>query len=270
VSSNLIHPLAIVHPDAKIGSGTSVGPYSIVGSNVAIGNNCSIASHVVIEGNTSIGDDNQIFQFASLGAAPQDLKFRGELSRLQIGDANTIREYVTLQPGTEGGGMVTKIGSRNLFMVSTHVAHDVNMGDGNIIANSSAIAGHVEIGNNVRMMGLSGIHQFVKIGDHALISAGAMVSQDVPPFCTVQGDRARLVGINTIGLSRASLSEQEVRDIKSLYRALFLHESKETFSQKVHTLRTRFKGSIFESFLNFIESSKRGVCPLRKGSPLEE
>jgi UDP-N-acetylglucosamine acyltransferase len=156
-----IHSTAVVAPEAEIGDGCSVGPYSVIGPKVKLGNGCRVGSHVVIEGNTTIGDENQIFQFASVGAAPQDLKYHGEDSTLQIGSRNIIREYVTLQPGTEGGGMQTTIGDQNLFMACCHVGHDCRVGHRNVFANSAALAGHVTIGNGVIVGGLSGVHQFV-------------------------------------------------------------------------------------------------------------
>ncbi|MCB0340336.1 MAG: acyl-ACP--UDP-N-acetylglucosamine O-acyltransferase, partial [Bdellovibrionales bacterium] len=156
-----VHPSAIIASGAVLGEGTSVGPYSIIGPNVVIGQNCQIGPHVVIEGFTTLGNDNRVFQFASVGSAPQDLKYKGEQSRLEIGSRNIIREYVTLQPGTAGGGMLSKIGDENLFMVSSHVGHDCRVGDKNVFANGVALAGHVQVGNGVILGGLSAIHQFV-------------------------------------------------------------------------------------------------------------
>ncbi|MCL4139356.1 UNVERIFIED_CONTAM: hypothetical protein GTU68_039304, partial [Idotea baltica] len=202
-----IHSTAIIHEGASLGEGTEVGPYSVIGSKVKLGKNNIIKSHVVIEGNTEIGDENTFFQFASVGAAPQDLKFHGEDSKLIIGNKNTIREYVTLQPGTEGGGMLTSIGDQNLFMASSHVGHDCKVGNANVIANSVALAGHVTIHDFVIMGGLSAVHQFVRIGDSSMISGGSMVIKDIPPFSIAQGDRASLVGINKIGLERRGFSK---------------------------------------------------------------
>jgi UDP-N-acetylglucosamine acyltransferase len=257
------HQTAIVHKDAKIGAGTKIGPYCIVGGDVKIGENNTLHSHVVIQGNTTLGSNNQIFPFASLGGIPQDLKYRGEASSLVIGDKNIIREYVTLQPGTAGGGMLTKIGNNNLFMAQSHVAHDVILGDGNILANSVALAGHITVGNRVIIAGLSGVHQFVSLGDLSYIAAGSMVSKDVPPFAMVQGDRAGLVGLNTVGLKRASCSEEEIKLLKSTFRSLY-YKSTGTFKERLQNLIDTVKDRLSSEFLTFIANSKRGSCTLRE------
>ncbi len=253
-----IHPTAIVDPAAKIGAGTVIGPYSIIGARVVLGKNNRIASHVVIEGNTSIGDENQFFQFCSVGAAPQDLKYRGEDSILSIGSKNIIREFVTIQPGTAGGGMRSTIGDGNLFMANSHLGHDGVVGNGNIIANSAAIAGHVTMGNFTVVGGLVGIHQFVRLGDYAMLGAGAMVNQDIPPFCIAQGDRARLCGINVIKLERVGVSTEEIRAVKAAYRGLFLGKGK--MRDRVERVRSEFSSSTQVKVLcDFIASAERGV-----------
>ncbi|MDR3435025.1 acyl-ACP--UDP-N-acetylglucosamine O-acyltransferase [Telmatospirillum sp.] len=217
-----IHPTAIVEPGAEIGDGTTVGPYSVIGPNVRLGRNNRIGSHVVIEGHTTIGDENQIYQFASVGAAPQDLKWQGEDTTLTVGDRNIIREYVTLQPGTEAGGGVTTIGDDNLFMAYSHVAHDCLIGSHVHLANAATLAGHIEVQDYANLSGLSAVHQFSRIGTHAFVSGGAMVAQDVPPYCIVQGDRARLVGLNEVGLRRHAVQEDEILVLRKAYRRLFL------------------------------------------------
>lgn len=253
-----IHPTAIVDPAATIGEGTVIGAYAIIGPKVVLGKNNRISSHVVIEGNTVVGDDNQFFQFCSVGAAPQDLKYRGEDSILSIGSKNIVREFVTIQPGTSGGGMRSVIGDRNLFMANSHLGHDGIVGDGNVIANSAAIAGHVVMGSFSVVGGLVGIHQFVRLGDYAMLGAGAMVPQDIPPFCIAQGDRARLCGINVIGLERRGISAEEIRAVKAAYRGLFLAKGK--MRDRIERVRGELSGSSLVSTLcDFVASADRGV-----------
>lgn len=264
-ASVTIHPTAIVDPAAQIGAGTTIGAYSIIGPNVVLGTDNVVGPHVVIEGITRIGNGNRVFQFASVGAQPQDLKYRGEPSELIIGDKNIIRECATLQPGTTGGGMVTKVGDSNLFMANTHVGHDTIVGSRCVFANSCALAGHVTIGNGVIVGGLSGIHQFVKIGDVAMIGAGAMVSQDIPPYCLAQGDRATIHGLNRIGLERNGGSRDDLSVLRKIYRAIFTPTSPEvvgkTFKERVFVARG-MAGSNARAleFVAFLESSERGVC----------
>ena len=259
--SENIHPTAVISDGAEIGEGTTVGPYSIIGPKVRIGAGNSIGSHVVIEGNTTIGNENNIFQFASVGAIPQDLKYHGEESTLEIGDKNIIREYATLQPGTEGGGMVTRVGNGNLFMACSHVGHDTIIGNSNIFANSVAVAGHVIISDHAVFGGLAGIHQGVKIGSLAFIAAGAMVSQDIPPFCMAQGDRAALVGLNVVGLQRAGLTKESIREVKNTFKDLFL--GKGLFKDRLESLDKKENGKEVAGFLEFVRSSERGIAPVR-------
>ena len=263
-----IHSTAIVSSTAKLGADCVVGPYCVIGDKVKIADNCKLHSHVVVQGNTSIGDGTEIFPFASVGNNPQDLKFKGEDSQLIIGRNNIIREYVTLQPGTSGGGMKTIVGDGNLFMANSHLGHDSSIGSGNIIANSVAIAGHVTIGNRVTIGGLCGIHQFVRIGDYAMVAAGAMVTQDLPHACMAHGNRACLVGINTIGLKRAGFCEEDIQLVRTLYRNIFLKPG--TLKQKIQIAQQDHQNppSIIQDFLNFISSSNRGIAPAsgRKGA----
>ncbi|RMG40855.1 MAG: acyl-ACP--UDP-N-acetylglucosamine O-acyltransferase [Candidatus Dadabacteria bacterium] len=262
-----IHHTAVVDPRAEIGSGTSIGPYTVVGPKVVIGENNRIGSHVVIEGNTTIGSGNNIFQFASIGAVPQDLKFSGEDSTLIIGDNNIIREYVTLQPGTAHGGMKTVIGNNNMFMACSHVGHDGRVGSYNVFANSAALAGHVVVEDHVTIGGMCGVHQFVKLGRLAILGAGAMVNKDVPPFCTVQGDRARLVGINKIGLERHGFSSEEINSLRRLYRAVF--EEQGLFRERLERLlaeQTDFEAGQY--FIRFMMESERGITFPRKKNQL--
>ncbi len=263
--STVIHPTAIVDPSATLGEGTSVGAYSIIGAGVSIGRNNRIGPHVVIEGNTRIGDENEFFQFCSVGARPQDLKYRGEPSELHIGNRNIIREYVTLQPGTSGGGMITRIGDSNLFMANTHVGHDSVVGNRCIMANSAALAGHVTLGDGVVIGGLVGIHQFVKIGDLVMIGGGAMVTRDIPPFCIAVGDRATLQGLNHIGLERGGVSREEISLLRKVYRDILIGDSIETkgmrFKERVETTRARAQGNPkCAAFVAFIDRSERGIA----------
>ncbi len=253
-----IHPTAIVLDGAVVPEGTVVGPYSIIGANVKLGKGNRIGPHVVIEGYTEIGDENTIFQFASVGAAPQDLKFKGEKSILKIGNKNIIREYVTLQPGTEGGGMLTEIGNGNLFMVNSHVGHDTFVGNGNVFANSVALAGHVRVGNFTILGGLVGIHQFVRLGDHCFLGAGSMVAKDIPPFCIAQGDRAGLVGVNKIGLERRGFAKDEVTAVRRVYKALFLTGG--TLADRIERAQgVAEKSSAAAQLIEFVSSSQRGL-----------
>ncbi|MEJ2698222.1 MAG: acyl-ACP--UDP-N-acetylglucosamine O-acyltransferase, partial [Desulfuromonadales bacterium] len=192
----MIHETAIVQAGAKIDESVEIGPYAIIGENVAIGAGTTVGPHAVIEGITEIGRDNRIFQFASIGAAPQDLKYQGEETRLRIGDRNTIREFVTIHRGTDSGGGETVIGHEGLFMAYSHVAHDSRVGNRVILANGATLAGHVQVDDFAILGGLSAAHQFTRIGCHAMISGGTMVAQDIPPYSIAQGDRARTIGIN--------------------------------------------------------------------------
>ncbi len=258
-----IHPTAIVHPGAVIGAGTTVGPYAMIGPDVVLGKGNKIGGHAVIEGYTQIGDENTIFQFASVGADPQDLKFRGEQSKLIIGSGNIIREGVTLQPGTSGGGMQTVIGSRNLFMAYSHVGHDGIVGDRNIFANCATLAGHVVVGNGVVIGGLAAIHQFVKLGDLAMIGGGAMVARDIPPFCMAQGDRAGLTGLNIVGIERNGGTKEEIANLKRLYREIFYKNG--GYRNNLERVESEFSGcSKCRFMMEFLKSSERGVSLPRK------
>ena len=269
--SALIHPTAIVAKEAIIGEGTSIGAFSIIGPNVVLGRENKIGPHVVLEGYTSLGDGNRIFQFASVGADPQDLKFKGEPSELRIGNKNIIRECVTLQPGTTGGGMLTHIGNGNLFMANSHVGHDSVVGNQCIFANGAALSGHVTVGDRVVVGGLSGIHQFVRLGDMAMIGAGAMVAQDIPPYCIAQGDRAKLIGLNRVGMERGGVSREEIMALRKAYRFLLLSDSPEvkgkTLKERINILRASPNAFVtLETFLKFVENSERGISRPRGGA----
>jgi len=217
----IIHPTAIVDPRAELADGVEVGAYSVVGAGVRIGEGTRVGPHVVIDGLTTIGRRNNIFQFASIGAAPQDKKHRGEPTRLEIGDDNTIREFVTLNCGTAQDRGVTTIGSDNWIMAYVHVAHDCIVGDHTIFANSTNLAGHVEIGDWVILGGYTGVHQFCKVGAHAMTGVGTVVLHDIPPFVMASGNTAEAHGINSEGLRRRGFSSTRVNAIRRAYRVLY-------------------------------------------------
>ncbi|MGI6524340.1 MAG: acyl-ACP--UDP-N-acetylglucosamine O-acyltransferase [Bdellovibrionota bacterium] len=262
-NSKNIHPTAIIADGATIADDVTVGAYSVIGAKVTIGKGTRVASHVVIDGRTTIGEGNNIFQFASIGAAPQDLKYKGEDTLLEIGDKNIIREYATLQPGTAGGHGFTKVGNNNLFMVYSHIGHDGIVGNNNVFANSCALAGHVTVGNNVIVGGLCGIHQFVKVGDFSMLGGGSMVGKDVPPYCITHGDHAGLVGINQIGLERHGFSPEQIQLIRRLFREIFM--GSKTMSQRLALAQEKYGDEpLANAFIQFILNSERGVMSLRR------
>ena len=253
-----VHPTAIVAPGARLHATVEVGPYAVIGPQVTIGAGTTVGPHAVIEGRTRLGERNKVFQFASVGAQPQDLKYAGEDSALEIGDENLIREFTTLHRGTTGGGGVTRIGNGNLFMAYAHVAHDCQVGNGCVFANAATLGGHVEIGDHVILGGLAAVHQFTRVGRHAFIAGGSMVVMDVPPFCTAQGDRAELAGINSIGLARHGFSEDQIGRVKEAYRILF--RSKLPLEEAVERLRAELGDqSEIQTLLAFITTSQRGL-----------
>lgn len=257
--SQRIHPSAIVEKGAELGLDVEVGPYAFVGELVRVGARTVIGSHTVIAGRTTLGDDNVVFHHASLGAAPQDLKFHGEPSRLVIGDRNQIREFATLHLGTEKGGMVTRLGDDNMLMNYTHVAHDCTLGNRNVLANGVQLGGHVTIEEWTVVGALSGIHQFVRLGESAMIGAGSMVSQDVAPFCTASGDRAGLHGLNTVGLKRRGFSAEAIAGIKLAYRLLF--QSGLKLAEAMEQVRAAEPlHEEVERMVRFVASSERGLC----------
>ncbi len=254
-----IHETAWVDPHAELDASVEVGAYSIIGPKVKIGKGTRIRSHAVVEGSTTLGEGNIIFQFASVGSVPQDLKYKGENSQLIIGDHNTIREFVSLNPGTTGGGMVTRIGDHNLLMMYCHIAHDCILGSHNIIANGATLGGHVGIEDYVIVGGLVGIHQFVKVGTSAILGAGSMVSKDIPPYCNATGDRARLRGLNLEGLRRRGFSREQIAILRKAYRILF--QSGLRTKEALKKIRQEFpKSAEVERLAGFIENSQRGIC----------
>jgi UDP-N-acetylglucosamine acyltransferase len=260
--SNKIHKTAIIEEGAKIGRDVEIGAYSIIGKDVTIGDGTIIKSHVVIEGITEIGQNNKIFQFASIGAVPQDLKFKGEKSKTIIGNNNSIREFVTIHAGTIGGIMETRIGNNCLLMAYVHIAHDVVLGNNVILANAATLAGHVIIEDNVVIGGLSAIHQFVRVGRGAMIGGMSGVESDVIPYGTVMGERASLAGLNLVGLKRHNFDKAEINSLRAFYKKLFDEKSDKNFINRADELVDEYKnGKLTGEVLKFIKSeTSRSFC----------
>ncbi|MCK5853953.1 MAG: acyl-ACP--UDP-N-acetylglucosamine O-acyltransferase [Sulfurovaceae bacterium] len=260
-----IHPTAIIEEGATIGENVTIGPFVTISAQASIGEGTVIDSHTVIAGKTSIGKNNHIFSFAAIGTDPQDLKYDGEEVELIIGDNNKIREFTLLNPGTKGGGSITKVGNNNLLMGYVHLGHDVIMGDNCILANAANIAGHVIIGNHVVIGGVTPVHQFVKIGDYVMIGGGSAVSQDIPPYCLAEGNRATLKGLNLTGLRR-KVSRDEINDLKVVYRELFESGKplQETSERLLQELSEKENSQNIKNLLEFITTSKRGIPFIRK------
>lgn len=256
-----IHPTAIIDPKARIGDNVSIGPYCVIGGNVTLGGNSSLHSHVVIDGHTTIGEGTRIFPFASIGTIPQDLKYGGEESILTIGARNTIREYVTINPGTEGDNMRTVIGDDNLLMIGVHVAHDCVIGNKNVFANNAAMAGHVKIGDHVVIGGLSAVHQFVRIGDHAMIGGMSGVDNDVVPYGLVMGERARLAGLNLVGLERRGFQKADIQLLLKAFKELF-HGTDGTFRERLVRVQETYKNNdVVSHMLAFaMTENSRPLC----------
>jgi UDP-N-acetylglucosamine acyltransferase len=255
-----IHPTAIIAPGATLARDVVIGPYCIVGENVALAAGVTLRSHVVVEGLTTVGEGTRIFPFASIGLEPQDLKYRGEKSALVIGRDNTIREYVTMNPGTGGGGMVTRVGDNCLFMVGAHVAHDCQIANHVIMVNNATLGGHVVIDDYAVLGGLSAVHQYVRIGKHAMIGGMSGVERDVIPYGQVMGDRARLCGLNIIGMQRRGFSREDIQELRNAYQFLFSSEG--TLSDRVNETAERFSGiGPVEDIIGFIRAdSSRAIC----------
>jgi UDP-N-acetylglucosamine acyltransferase len=254
-----IHPAAIVSPGAELGEGVRVGPCAIVGPHVRVGDGTVIHGHAVVDGWTEIGRNVQIFPFASVGLPPQDLKYKGEKSTLTIGDGTVIRETATLHAGTAGGGGTTTVGSSTLIMVGVHIAHDCHVGSRVIMANATHLGGHVTIEDAAVIGALSAIHQFSKVGTIAMIGGGSMVTRDVAPYCTVTGDRARLVGLNRIGMERNGFDEARIDVVKKAFRLLF--RSKLLLKDALARVECELAGSPeVDRMVKFIRDSERGIC----------
>lgn len=258
---NQIHPTALIDSRAQLGKNVTIGPFCCVGPDVTLGDGVTLVSHVSIAGRTQIGAETIIYPFASIGHPTQDLKYRGEPSELIIGERNKIREYVTLQPGTEGGGMVTRIGNDNLFMIATHVAHDCQIGNHVIMSNAATLGGHVCVDDYAVIGGLSGVHQFVRIGTHAIIGGMSAVEHDVIPYGNVKGERARLSGLNLVGLKRRGFSSETIQALRNAYQELF-----ETFenplADRVEGVAERYaQNRDVMHLVGFIRSnSSRALC----------
>lgn len=255
-----IHPTAIVAPGARLADDVVIGPYCIIGEHVTLDSGVSLHAHVVVEGRTTIGAGTRVFPFASIGLEPQDLKYRGEESFLEIGCNNTIREYVTMNPGTAGGGMVTRVGNASLFMVGVHIAHDCQIGDGVVMANNATLAGHVVIEDHAVLGGLSAVHQFVRIGRHAMVGGMSGVERDVIPYGQVMGDRARLNGLNIVGMQRGGFSREDISGLRSAYQHLFSAEG--TLVERVDEVARRYAGiPPVDDIIAFIRAdSNRAIC----------
>jgi len=257
-----IHPTAIIEDGADIGTNVSIGPYSIIGRDVVLAEDVVIESHVVVTGKTTIGARTHIFPFASIGHMPQDLKFGGENTRLEIGTDNRIREYVTMNPGTEGGGGLTKVGDHCLFMASAHVAHDCVVGNNVILANNATLAGHVEVGDFAIFGGLAAIHQFCRVGEHAFLGGGSIVVEDVIPYGSVTGNRAVLAGLNLVGLKRRGFDRQHIHDLRGAYKTLFESQESAPLIDRLEAVSAENMGSpLVAELVAFIKNgSGRGFC----------
>lgn len=254
-----IHATAVVDSRAELGRDVEIGPFAVVGPDVVLHDRVKIAPHTVIMGPCTIGTDTRIYSNSAIGVDPQDLKYRGERTALILGERNVIRENVTISRGTAGGGGITRIGSDNLFMAGSHVAHDCVVGSHCVFANCASVAGHVVVQDRAILSGLVGVHQYTRLGRCAMISGGAMVVQDVPPFCIAQGDRARLYGLNIVGLRRAGFKLEVMQALKQAYRELYhqglpmrmaLEQVREVYSEVPEVME----------LVEFLETSVRGVC----------
>jgi UDP-N-acetylglucosamine acyltransferase len=255
----MIHETACVDPAARISEDVEVGPFSVIGPNVTLGPGCRVGPHVVLEGHTVVGRDVEIFQFASVGAPPQDKKFQGGHTRLEIGDGTIIREAATLHTGTEEGGGVTRVGANNLIMAYVHVAHDCHVGDEVVLSNAVTLAGHVEVGDHAIIGGMTAVHQFCRIGSYAFIGGASAISMDVPPYASAAGNRARLYGLNTVGLDRAGFPKETVEGLKRAFKALF--HRKRPRQQALDEVADSPEAGLPEvqTLMAFLRESERGV-----------
>lgn len=254
----MIHPTAIVSLEAEIGAGVSIGPYAIIGAGVVLHDEVEVGGHVVIEGPSEIGRGTRLFPFSYVGQAPQDLKYHGEPTRLVVGERNTIREYVTMNRGTVGGGGLTEVGSDNLFMAQAHIAHDCRIGSNNIFANCASLAGHVEIADHVTLGAYVGVHQFCRVGNHAFVGGYSKIVKDALPYARTDGTEAKCYGANTVGLRRKGFSNESIRQIKHAFHLLLT--SKLNTTQALDEIRSEMAGTAeIDYLIRFIESSNRGV-----------
>lgn len=261
---SMIHPTAIIADGANIADNVKIGPYCVIGGEVSLGEGTELMSHVVISGKTSIGKHNRFFPFASIGMQPQDLKYRGESSRVEIGDRNTFREYVTVNRGTEGGGMLTSLGNDNLLMAYVHIAHDCHIGNEVIMANGVTLAGHIAIHDGAIIGGLSAIHQFLRVGRFAMIGGMSGITKDVPPFClTAGGYRPGLAGLNIIGLKRRNYSLDDINRLKQAYRILL--QGPEPMADKIRRAEQELEEHpMARELIDFVRQAERGVIMHRR------
>jgi UDP-N-acetylglucosamine acyltransferase len=261
---------ALVHPGAEIGEGTTVGPYASIGPNVRIGRNCRIGASAVIDGETELGDDTQVFPFASVGLMPQDLKYRGEPTRLRVGRHNVFREFVTIHRGTEMGGGLTSIGDHNLFMAYAHVAHDCRIGDHTIFGNAATLGGHVWVEDYATISAFSGVHQFCRVGEHAFIGGYSVVTKDALPYAKTVGNRARIYGLNTVGLIRRGFSEDTLSKLKRAYRYLLVSRLNTSRALREIEQDETLACPEIAYLVDFIRGSQRGVILRRPTRRTEE
>jgi UDP-N-acetylglucosamine acyltransferase len=254
-----IDPRAVVEPGATIGRDVEIGPYCVLGPEVRIGDRCRLESHVCVQGHTELGEDNVVSPMVSLGGPPQDVKYRGEPTRLVIGRGNRIREFVTMNRGTPGGGGVTRVGDGSLFMAYAHVAHDCTVGHNTIFGNAATLAGHVEVGDEANVGAYSGVHQFCRVARHAFIGGYSVVTQDALPWVLTVGNRAKAYGLNTVGLKRRGYPRETIEALKRCYSLLF--RSKLRLEEALDRVEAEL-GQVEEVryFVDFVRSSKRGVC----------
>lgn len=256
--STFIHATAIVSPEAEIGEGCYVGPFCTISAEVSLAAGVRLESHVVIDGRTSIGADTRVFPFASIGLAPQDLKYSGEPTATEIGERNHIREFVTIHRGTQGGGGLTKIGNDNLLMAQAHVAHDCQVGDNVIMANAATLAGHVEVADRSNIGAYSGVHQFCRVGLEAFVGGYSVVVKDAPPYAIIQGNHAKCYGLNKVGLKRRGYSRETIEKLHHAYHLLLT--AKLNTSQAVERIKAEIHDCAeVDVLVTFIESSKRGI-----------
>ena len=253
----MIHPSAIVHPSAQLGAGCEVGPYCVIGPGVVLGEGCWLQSHVVIDGPSRIGKENRFFSFGSIGQRTQDLKYAGEPTYLEVGDGNTFREFVTVNRGTAPESKTT-IGSRGNFLAYCHIAHDCTVGDDVIFSNNGTLAGHVEVEHHVVLGGLTAVHQFCRLGAHAMTGGCSKIVQDVPPYLIADGNPAKVRTVNKVGLERHGFTEADVRGVKECYRILYRQNL--NVAQAVEQIRSSVEDSpVIEKFVAFITNSPRGI-----------
>ncbi|MCF8053714.1 MAG: acyl-ACP--UDP-N-acetylglucosamine O-acyltransferase [Deltaproteobacteria bacterium] len=254
-----IHPTAIISPDAKIDPSASIGAYSVIGESVTIGGGTTIGSHVVVESHTDIGTNCRISQFASLGGLPQDLKYEGEETRVIIGNNNVIREFATINRATKADIGMTFIGNNNLIMAYCHIAHNCKLGNNIVVSNSAALAGHVHVDDYAIIGGLSGIHQFTKIGAYSFIGGASAVTRDVPPFVLVSGNTAKAYGLNVVGLQRRGFSEETIGILKSAYRLVY--RSSLAVADAIREINRELPDiEEVRVFVDFVRNSERGIC----------